>query len=158
MRFVRPSAFVVALLMVMPVLASAQGQADASHPVQGGGIFVPGWQGKLDPGAQESVNDAKHAGGRRPARDHRSGHQLLESGERCERRLHGVGHLYRAKIHEPEHTSASLRNRDRRQRHGHGAADGALLRGLWERQLHRARVWSGGLSDERPQGGECRDP
>jgi hypothetical protein len=59
MRFVRPSAFVVALLMVMPVLASAQGQADASHPVQGGGIFVPGWQGKLDPGAQESVNDAK---------------------------------------------------------------------------------------------------
>jgi len=47
MRSVRQSAFVVALLMVMPVLAFAQGQADASHPVQGGGIFVPGWQGKL---------------------------------------------------------------------------------------------------------------
>jgi hypothetical protein len=59
MRFVRPSVFVVAVLMVIPVLASAQGQADASRSVQGGGIFVPGWQGKLDPGATETVNDAR---------------------------------------------------------------------------------------------------
>lgn len=59
MRLVRQAVFVVAVLMVNPVLPSAQGQADASRHVPGGGITVPGWQGKLDPGAQETVNDAK---------------------------------------------------------------------------------------------------
>jgi hypothetical protein len=62
MRFVRHSAVVAAVFFILPVLASAQAQspqADVSHSVQGGGIFAPGWQGQLDPGAKESVNDAK---------------------------------------------------------------------------------------------------
>ena len=59
MRFIRQSALVAAVVLAMPMLACAQGQADVSHSVAGGGIFVPGWQGKLDPGAQETVNDAK---------------------------------------------------------------------------------------------------
>jgi hypothetical protein len=62
MRFVRHSAVVAAVFIVVPVLAIAQApspQADVSRSVPGGGISVPGWQGKLDPGAQETVNDAK---------------------------------------------------------------------------------------------------
>lgn len=59
MRLVRQSAIVAAVFLAIPVLASAQGQADASRSVSGGGISVSGWQGKVDPGAQETVNDAK---------------------------------------------------------------------------------------------------
>jgi hypothetical protein len=58
MRLIRPLVLVAAVVLVAPILAGAQGQ-DVSHSVAGGGIFAPGWQGKLDPGAQESVNDAK---------------------------------------------------------------------------------------------------
>lgn len=59
MRLIRKSAIVAAVFCVLPALGLAQGQADASHAVQGGGVFVPGWQGKLDPGATEAVTDAK---------------------------------------------------------------------------------------------------
>lgn len=58
MRFVRESVVAAAVLLI-PVLASAQAPADVSHAVQGGGIFVAGWQGQLDPGAKEVVSDAK---------------------------------------------------------------------------------------------------
>jgi hypothetical protein len=59
MRLFRPTAIVAAVLFVLPVFASAQAQPDVSRSVQGGGIFVPGWQGQLDPGAKEAVSDAK---------------------------------------------------------------------------------------------------
>jgi hypothetical protein len=64
MRFVRESVVAAAVLLIVvlasaPVLASAQAPADASHAVQGGGIFAAGWQGQLDPGAKEAVSDAK---------------------------------------------------------------------------------------------------
>jgi hypothetical protein len=59
MRLIRSTAIVAAVFFVLPVLASAQAQPDVSHAVQGGGIFVPGWQGQLDPGAKEAVSDAK---------------------------------------------------------------------------------------------------
>jgi hypothetical protein len=64
MRFVRESVVAAAVLLIAvlasaPVLVSAQAPADVSHAVQGGGIFVPGWQGQLDPGAKEAVSDAK---------------------------------------------------------------------------------------------------
>jgi hypothetical protein len=59
MRLIRPSVIATAVFFVIPMLASAQGQADASRSIAGGGISVPGWQGRVDPGVQESVNDAK---------------------------------------------------------------------------------------------------
>jgi hypothetical protein len=64
MRFVRESVVAAAVLLIAvlasaPVLVSAQAPADVSHAVQGGGIFVAGWQGQLDPGAKEAVSDAK---------------------------------------------------------------------------------------------------
>jgi hypothetical protein len=59
MRLIRKSAIVAAVFCVLPALGLAQGQADASHAVQGGGVFVPGWQGQLDPGATGAVTDAK---------------------------------------------------------------------------------------------------
>jgi hypothetical protein len=64
MRVVRESVIAAAVLLIAvlasaPVLATAQAPADVSHAVQGGGIFVAGWQGQLDPGAKEAVSDAK---------------------------------------------------------------------------------------------------
>jgi len=58
MRRISVFAFVAAAIALVP-LASAQGQADASRNVAGGGISVPGWMGVSDNGA--SVNDAKFA-------------------------------------------------------------------------------------------------
>jgi hypothetical protein len=63
MRLARLTVVFAAVLFVLPVFASPQAQPqaqpDVSHPVQGGGIFAPGWQGQLDPGAREAVSDAK---------------------------------------------------------------------------------------------------
>ena len=59
MRLVRPAVVLAAAAFLIPALALAQAQQDASRSVPGGGIAVPGWQGNLDPGAQGSVNDAR---------------------------------------------------------------------------------------------------
>lgn len=44
----------VAVLTLTPVVSVAYGQMEASHGVTGGGIFVPGWTGRID------ANAAKH--------------------------------------------------------------------------------------------------
>jgi hypothetical protein len=56
MRRVSTFAFAVAAVALVAV-SSAQGQADPSKAVAGGGISVAGWMGAADGGA--SVNDAK---------------------------------------------------------------------------------------------------
>ncbi len=55
----RVTTFTFAAALVALVAGSAQGQADPSKSVAGGGISVPGWMGTADGGA--SVNDAKFA-------------------------------------------------------------------------------------------------
>ena len=57
MRRVTTFAFVAAVALV--AVNSAQGQADPSKAVAGGGITVAGWMGAADGGA--SINDAKFA-------------------------------------------------------------------------------------------------
>jgi hypothetical protein len=62
MRRAYGSALVAVAIMLAPRLAAAQ--AEASRSVAGGGITVPGWQGKIDAreaGQGQSLNDAKLA-------------------------------------------------------------------------------------------------
>lgn len=59
MRFVRGFTMAAAVVFLIPGLVSAQ---DASRPVAGGGISVPGWVGAVDAGAQkagQTINDTK---------------------------------------------------------------------------------------------------
>ena len=64
MRRFHVSAFAVAAVMLLPNVSSAQGgmAMEGSNKVAGGGIFVPGWMGKVDANEEKSgrtVNDAK---------------------------------------------------------------------------------------------------
>jgi hypothetical protein len=59
MRFIRGFIVAAAIVFLIPEVVSAQ---DASHPVAGGGISVPGWVGAVDAGAQkagQTINDTK---------------------------------------------------------------------------------------------------
>jgi len=53
----RRLSLVATALFALPVLALAQG--DTSRSVQGGGIFVPGWQGKVDARAAQAGQTVK---------------------------------------------------------------------------------------------------
>ena len=66
MRFLQASTFAIAIALLAPALASAQGQAAAptetSRSIAGGGISVPGWTGTVDANAVkagQTVKDAK---------------------------------------------------------------------------------------------------
>ncbi len=126
----------LALLASAGFYAQAQ-QDESSRKVEGGGISVPGWMGKVDAGEEasgKSVKDAKFAA----------------EGSGFQRELHGESDVFRAQVYEPELTPASLRHCYRRQRYGHGNAKLPILRGVWERDVHCARLWTGALSNERP--------
>ncbi len=60
MRLIYRTAFTTALLVLIPTSIYAQAQSETSRAVAGGGISVPGWAGKIDPGeGGDSLNDAK---------------------------------------------------------------------------------------------------
>ncbi len=59
MRFIRGFIVATAFVFLIPEVVPAQ---DASRPVAGGGISVPGWVGEIDAGAQkagQTINDTK---------------------------------------------------------------------------------------------------
>ncbi len=53
------SALVIAGILCVPRVGSAQ--EDPVRSVAGGGISIPGWKGVVDPGAGQTLNDAKLA-------------------------------------------------------------------------------------------------
>jgi hypothetical protein len=62
MRLIRGLTIAASVVLLVPALVPAQGQADASRSVAGGGISAPGWVGKIDARAAASgqtINDAK---------------------------------------------------------------------------------------------------
>ena len=64
MRLNRASTFTMALALLIPSFIYAHAQGDADRPVAGGGISVPGWEGKIDASAEragQTVNNAKLA-------------------------------------------------------------------------------------------------
>jgi hypothetical protein len=48
MRLILASTMLSGILALSPQIASAQAPGEASRTVQGGGVFVPGWTGKID--------------------------------------------------------------------------------------------------------------
>ena len=59
MRFIRGFIVAAAVVVLIPEVVPAQ---DASRPVAGGGISVPGWVGEIDAGAKkagQTINDTK---------------------------------------------------------------------------------------------------
>jgi hypothetical protein len=64
MRLVYAPALAVAVALLIPGMIPAQGQTETSRPVEGGGISVPGWTGKVDAKeeqAGQTLNNAKFA-------------------------------------------------------------------------------------------------
>jgi hypothetical protein len=62
MRFVHSVTIAFATALLIPAVLQAQGQAETSRAVTGGGISVPGWTGKVDANAEkagQTLNDAK---------------------------------------------------------------------------------------------------
>jgi hypothetical protein len=58
------TAFAAAALMLAPMMICAQGQGETSRTIEGGGVSVPGWTGKVDANeekAGKTLNDAKLA-------------------------------------------------------------------------------------------------
>src|ERR1700761_2527735 len=63
-RLVRGRALALAIAMFVPAVMQAQAQSESARTVEGGGISVPGWTGKIDPNeakAGQSLNAAKLA-------------------------------------------------------------------------------------------------
>jgi len=64
MRLVMSSSFAAAIFTLIAVVPQSRGQSDASRSVQGGGISVPGWTGKIDANeerAGQALQNAKFA-------------------------------------------------------------------------------------------------
>ena len=64
MRFVHGCALALAVALSVPAFISAQGQADMARKVEGGGISVAGWMGKIDASeekAGQALNNSKLA-------------------------------------------------------------------------------------------------
>jgi len=64
MRLVHGSALAVAIVMLVPPVIGAHGQAETARAVAGGGISVAGWTGKVDAGEErggQTLNNAKLA-------------------------------------------------------------------------------------------------
>jgi hypothetical protein len=57
MRLVHRSTLAVAIVVLVPALAAAQGET--ARAVAGGGITVPGWTGKIDPNAEKAGQTLK---------------------------------------------------------------------------------------------------
>ena len=64
MRLVNGFSLAFALVMLVPAAVTAQGQPETARAIEGGGISVPGWTGKIDANAEkagQTIKDAKLA-------------------------------------------------------------------------------------------------
>lgn len=62
MHLVHCSTIAVALALLVPAVANAQGQTETSRSIAGGGISAPGWTGQIDANATkagQTIKDAK---------------------------------------------------------------------------------------------------
>jgi hypothetical protein len=61
MRLLHVPAFAAAMLMASPAVMNAQGKMETSRSVEGGGISVPGWTGKIDAKEEQAGQTLKSA-------------------------------------------------------------------------------------------------
>ena len=62
MRLIQQIAFAAIIVMFVPAATRAQGQSEGSQAIEGGGVFAPGWTGKIDANeekAGQNLNSAK---------------------------------------------------------------------------------------------------
>jgi hypothetical protein len=62
MRFCHVPTVIATIVLATPLFVSAQGKMESSRTVEGGGISVPGWKGKIDAKeeqAGQTINSAK---------------------------------------------------------------------------------------------------
>ena len=132
-----------AACLLVPALLAAQGaaaQTEANRLVAGGGITVSGWTGTTDK-ASDLLNTAKLAP-EGPGMRVTTGPAVTYWNPANK----ATGdYTVKATFNEPKFMnlndpSASLRDHDRGQRHGHAPAELPLLRGLRQRELHRPRA------------------
>ncbi len=147
----------VGITAALFIYASPAAQQDADRKVAGGGVTAKGWQGKADAGNKQglTVADSKFANegsGFRvttgPAAIYWNPANAAQGG------LHGQGDLQgtQADVQPP----ASVWRVHWRQSARHRHAEHAVLRGLSERQLHRAPVCRRKGQQHRPKNAECR--
>ncbi len=153
MRLVPGAAFAAALVVLNSGFLIAQEQEGASRAVEKGGISVPGWTGKIDANeekAGQTLNNAK----------------LTQEGDALHvttgpavtywnpaNRATG-NYTVKATFREPKYMNLNTHP------HPYGifiagndlgtrAAKLSVLRRVWQRELHRARIRSRAVSDER---------
>jgi len=61
MRLIRTGVFALAAVLSIPAASQAQAQTEGSRAVEGGGVFVPGWTGKIDASAENEGQALKSA-------------------------------------------------------------------------------------------------
>src|ERR1035437_9902146 len=61
MRLVNDFSLAAAIFVFLAPVLHAQGQADASRIIQGGGIAVPGWTGKIDANEERAGQTLQNA-------------------------------------------------------------------------------------------------
>ena len=134
-----------AVVLLSAGVVYAQGAPETARAIAGGGISVPGWQGKIDAGAEkpgQTVNDDKFAPEGKGMRVTTGPAVTYWNPKNVAKGDYTVSATFmEPKYHEPERPSASLWDCDCRERSGDGGPELALLRGLWEWDVYRARVW-----------------
>ena len=64
MRVAQSLAFAAAVVMLVPATSGAQAQPETASAVEGGGVFVKGWTGKIDANEKTmNLNDHPHPSG-----------------------------------------------------------------------------------------------
>jgi hypothetical protein len=61
MRLIYSSAATIIMVMLTAAVSNAQDQTESSRIVEGGGISVPGWTGKIDPSEEKAGQTLKNA-------------------------------------------------------------------------------------------------
>ena len=133
--------------------APAAASEDTGRSIAGGGITVPGWEGKVDAGAAkagQTVKDAKLAPEGKGMRVTTGPAMTYWNPKNVAKGDYTVS----ATFNEPKFMNLNDHPHPYGiviggQRYGNGAAEPALLRGLWQRNVHRARIWAGRVPDGR---------
>ena len=118
MRLLHVPALAAAILMASPAVMNAQGKMETSRTIEGGGISVPGWTGKIDAKEEQAGQTLKSA---KLAKEGNALHVTTgpavtywNPAQQSDRELHGKGDFHRTEVHEPEQPSASVRHCYRR--------------------------------------------
>ena len=137
-----------------PVAGACRASEDTGRSIAGGGITVPGWEGKVDAGAAkagQTVKDAKLAPEGKGMR--------VTTGPAITywnpKNMAKGDYTVSATFFEPKFMNLNDHPHPYGiviggQRYGNRPAEPAVLRGLWQWNIHCARLRAGRVPDGRP--------